>query len=278
MDMEEQTQEQQIWQRVLTGREAPPRSDMRQMQLQSLELAGIYRYLAQHLTGKQQERARALYEAGVDLLFADAMRSVADARAAVLACKRFDIPVFVTVSVECADITESKSRALAALICLQEIGASACGIAAECEIGDFCEIISELAHYAKVPLIARIQGVDSDSALELIHSGAQIISGFDAKRSARLCCEKCGISEHFDDGICEGMLVLSNETQSFFLSPDNIEMSEYIQCSQDMSDILVELGDTSTDIIGVELFSPDDAVLFMKNVHMASLPVIFTIG
>ncbi|MBQ7131876.1 MAG: homocysteine S-methyltransferase family protein [Oscillospiraceae bacterium] len=221
------------------------------------------------------KQARALYEAGVDLLFADAMRSVADARAAVLACKRFDIPVFVTVSVECADITESKSRALAALICLQEIGASACGIAAECEIGDFCEIISELAHYAKVPLIARIQGVDSDSALELIHSGAQIISGFDAKRSARLCCEKCGISEHFDDGICEGMLVLSNETQSFFLSPDNIEMSEYIQCSQDMSDILVELGDTSTDIIGVELFSPDDAVLFMKNVHMASLPVIF---
>ena len=63
MDMEEQTQEQQIWQRVLTGREAPPRSDLRQMQLQSLELAGIYRYLAQHRTGKQQERARELYEA-----------------------------------------------------------------------------------------------------------------------------------------------------------------------------------------------------------------------
>lgn len=221
------------------------------------------------------KQARALYEAGVDLLLADNMRSVADARAAVLACKRFDIPVFATVAVECADITEGKSSALAALICLQEMGVSAFGIACECEIADFCEIISELAHYAKVPLIAHIQGDDETCVTELIQSGAQVIISAAYCDYSKPRSKMRNTADSFDDEASEGLLVLSNEDQAFFLSPDNIEISEYLQSAQDMADILIDLSQTSIDIIGIELFSPDDAVLFMENVHMSSLPVIF---
>ncbi len=219
------------------------------------------------------KQARAFYEAGADLFFADSMLSVADARAALLACKRFDIPVFVTVYVDTADIAGAKSYAVAALICLQEMGADACGIVSDCDVEDCREIVSELARYAKVPLIALVNRKD-ECADVLSECGAAIV----AQNGDSACLRVCRIKEPnalFDAQACEGMLMLSNQTQSFFLSPDNIEISEYIQCVQDMSDKLLEIGETSVDIIGVELFSPDDAVLFMKNVHMASLPVIF---
>ena len=61
--MENPNTEQQVWQRVLQGQEAQPRSDLRQLQLAAMELAGIYRHLAGTLTGKQRELAKELYEA-----------------------------------------------------------------------------------------------------------------------------------------------------------------------------------------------------------------------
>lgn len=220
------------------------------------------------------KQARAFYEAGVDLIFADAMRSVADARAALLACKRFDIPVFVTVYVDDADIATAKSYAVAALICLQEMGADACGIVSDCNI-EYCgEIVSELVRYAKVPVIAHCN-CKGDCADVLFEKGAAFVGENDGKATFLRACRNETDKVLFDFQAQDGMLVLSNQTQSFFLSPDNIEISEYIQCVQDMSDVLLQICETSVDIIGIELFSPDDAVLFMKNAHMASLPVIF---
>ena len=64
--MENQNKEQQIWQRVLQGQEGQPRSDLRQLQLASMELAGIYRHLSGTLAGKQRELAKKLYEAEME--------------------------------------------------------------------------------------------------------------------------------------------------------------------------------------------------------------------
>ena len=70
-------------------------------------------------------------------------------------------------------------------------------------------------------------------------------------------------------------LLLANRRQVFFLSPDSIESSPYLECSLDMSDELLELEDTNFDVIAVELYSSDDAYHFARNASMANLPVMF---
>ena len=59
--MDNQTREQQVWQRVQASREEAPRNDLRQLQREAMELAVIYRGIASRLTGKQQEMVQRLY-------------------------------------------------------------------------------------------------------------------------------------------------------------------------------------------------------------------------
>ena len=48
--MDNQTREQQVWQRVQASREEAPRNDLRQLQREAMELAAIYRAMASRLT------------------------------------------------------------------------------------------------------------------------------------------------------------------------------------------------------------------------------------
>ena len=61
MDNQEQTMEQQVWQRIRASREEGPKNDLRQLQREAVELATFYRSLANRLTGNQRELATALY-------------------------------------------------------------------------------------------------------------------------------------------------------------------------------------------------------------------------
>ena len=61
MDKQDWTAEQQVWQRVRSAREEAPKNDLRQLQREAMELAGVYRGLVSRFTGKQQELARLLY-------------------------------------------------------------------------------------------------------------------------------------------------------------------------------------------------------------------------
>ena len=239
------------------------------------------------------KQARALYESGADLFVVEGKTTLSQMRAAVLACKRFDIPTFVTVSVDDTGETLMGTSAISALVCLQEMGISAFGLNCCNTPEEMREIIADLAPYAKIPLIAKPNANTATEngncsltpeematqMLNIVESGATYIGGGIGATPAHIKAifEKCkGFKPQskYNDELND-MLVLCNQNQAFFLSPDNIEVSEYIECCQDMSDILLELEDTNTDIIGVELFTADDAVLFMQNVHMASLPVIF---
>lgn len=239
------------------------------------------------------KQARTLHEAGADLFVVEGKISLSQIRAAVLACKRFDVPTFVTISVDEEGQTATGTSALSALVCLQEMGVSAFGLNCSHSPEQMRDIIADLAPYAKIPLIARPNAGISDEngnysltpeemavqMLGIVESGASYIGGGLGTTPAHIkaICEKCkGVrpQSKYNDELND-MLVLCNENQAFFLSPDSIEVSEYIECSQDMSDILLDLNDTNMDIIGVELFTADDAVLFMQNVHMASLPIIF---
>lgn len=53
--------QQQIWQRVRSGREEAPKNDLRQMHREALELAAIYRSLASRMTSRQQQLLSMLY-------------------------------------------------------------------------------------------------------------------------------------------------------------------------------------------------------------------------
>ena len=61
MDKQDWTAEQQVWQRVRSAREEAPKNDLRQLQREAMELAGVYRGLVSRFTGKQQALARLLY-------------------------------------------------------------------------------------------------------------------------------------------------------------------------------------------------------------------------
>ena len=59
--MEDRNMEQRVWQRVRAAGEEAPRSDLRQLQREAMELAAIYQGIASRLTGKQQEQVQRLY-------------------------------------------------------------------------------------------------------------------------------------------------------------------------------------------------------------------------
>ena len=59
--MDDRNIEAQVWQRVRSAAGEPPRSDLRQLQREAMELAAVYRTLVAQFTGRQQEQARQLY-------------------------------------------------------------------------------------------------------------------------------------------------------------------------------------------------------------------------
>ena len=59
--MDDRNIEAQVWQRVRSAAGEPPRSDLRQLQREAMELAAVYRTLVAQFTGRQQEQARRLY-------------------------------------------------------------------------------------------------------------------------------------------------------------------------------------------------------------------------
>lgn len=61
MDEQDWNREQQVWQRVHSGRNEAPGSDLRQLQREAMELASLYRSMRSRVTGKQQELMQRLY-------------------------------------------------------------------------------------------------------------------------------------------------------------------------------------------------------------------------
>ena len=62
MDKQDWTSEQQVWQRVRINREEAPKQDLRQLQREAMELAGIYRGLSAQLSGTSRELVQVLYK------------------------------------------------------------------------------------------------------------------------------------------------------------------------------------------------------------------------
>lgn len=246
------------------------------------------------MTDVYKEQAAALNEAGVDLFVIETMMSLAEIRAAVLACRKFGKPVFVTVTVDEYGRTLTGATALSCLISLQGLGVSAFGLNCSHGPDKMTDILKGIAPYARIPLIAKPNAGQPDEdgnydltpegmaqgIVPLLQNGARIIGGCCGSTPAHVAALRRAL-DGFDFSAVSAeeqdvSLVLANEQQVFFLSADGIESSRPLECSLDMADELVELCDeTSVDVITVELLSPEDAYLFSQNAHMARLPVMF---
>lgn len=248
-----------------------------------MELVGIY-----------ERQAAVLKNAGVDFYAIETMTSLRHARAAVLACRDFGLPVFVTMVVDDEGRTAENNSLLSCLVTLQELGISAFGLNCSAFPADMTEFFEELAPFAKIPLIAKPAccKVDKESGayvlppeefasqfLPLFRAGVTIAGG---------CCgttpehirqlRKVMDSFDFDRVSVEPHsreLVLTNEYDTFCFDLDMLEFTETIRPSADMSDEFMKIEDDSADVISIQVDTPEDAREFALNAHMAALPVCF---
>lgn len=143
-----------------------------------------------------KEQVRCLKEAGADLIVAETLMSVQEARAAVLATKEVcDLPIMVTLTFKEDGMTMYGTDPKTAVNILQTLGADAVGVNCSAGPDTMTELIEEMKQYATVPLIAKpnaglptcdasgntVYDMDSETFAEymekLVLAGASIIGG-----------------------------------------------------------------------------------------------------
>lgn len=242
-----------------------------------------------------REQAAVLVEAGVDLLVVETLTSIGEARAAAIALAKFDLPKIITLTVDKDGETPYGGTAVNALIILQELGISAFGLNCSCGPELMAEVLESLKPYAKIPLVAKPSACRYDEDTErllpitpiemavqmkrLLAAGATIVGGCCGTTPDHLEAIRDAMEEHeftpFVPAEGEGDITLADIRQIYNLYCDQIECTEPLACSVDMTDELLELEGESVDVIVVEINTIDDAKDWALNAHMANLPVCF---
>ncbi len=188
------------------------------------------------------------------------MTLMSDLRAALLACRKTGKNIYAVVNIDEEMLTTNELPADAALITLQSMGLSAFGITAENE-EILIDAVCRLVHFASVPVFAEL----SEKSVEALRNAGvtAVLSG-----GYYIC--------HIPDEEREKALMLANERQAFFLEPDTTEISEAIPCEGTMDEILCDASEEAVDVLKIEINTPDDAMAFIQDAHMATLPVMFS--
>lgn len=245
------------------------------------ELMSVYR---------EQVKALSPY---CDMFSIENVPAIWNMRAAVLACKKENKPIMVTMCVDEDGDTDVGTNVLSTLIILQELGINAFGISSTAA-NITADLIKKISPYAKIPLIAKPSAEYTDE-----DGNKRRLSPEEFADNLRLCIENGAIiigGSNYSDSDCQQALsdmlkaeeytmheiekqdmslVFADENQVFFLEPDTTEFSPAIECAPDMTDEISDICDESYDILTVQINSPDDAIDFAKNMHMSTLPVSF---
>lgn len=239
------------------------------------------------------EQAKALKEAGADMIICETMMSLTEVRAALIGAKKTGLPVMVTVTVDEKGRTLTGADPLSCLLTVQSMGAAAFGLNCSAGPDKMLEYIEKITPYADIPVIAKPNaGVPSggnttefsmnpkimaENMEKLLRAGASIIGG---------CCgttpEHIADMREVIDGFdfnsvklkyeIEAPIVVCNESEVFFLE-ESMELSEPVECSVDMADDLLDAEDEGCEVILVHVKDTDDAYHFGVNCHMAKIPV-----
>ncbi|MEG0571245.1 MAG: homocysteine S-methyltransferase family protein, partial [Oscillospiraceae bacterium] len=237
------------------------------------------------------EQAAALDKAGADLFVIEKCSSLSEMRAAVIACKKFKKPIFVTIAITDKGKTLSGSTPLSCLIVLQAMGIDAFGINCATSQDALVEALKEIAPFAKIPLIAKPNAGSTNTSSDilspeemaellkpLLSIGVSIIGGCcqttaeHIKKMRELIDTNRMIKTEYD---YTNDIYLANETEFFALDNDRIEFSPLIKCTHDMADDFIDAETDSYDVLWISVNSADEAKQFALNSHLSKLPICF---
>ena len=182
------------------------------------------------------------------------------------------------IDVDDEQLTEHELPSDAALIVMQSLGAICFGISSD-DTETLINGIKRIKPYSKIPLAVRPKsGTLSDvEIIKLLNSGTDVFIGLDDESRTRF--QNIISEENFTPPEIEyeDSLMLANERSAFFLEHDTTEISEPIECNSGMGEDLIEAcQDSGCDVLKIQINSPDDALDFADNAHMATLPVMFS--
>ena len=234
----------------------------------------------EELVAVYTEQAAALEAAGVDLFVVETMTTMAEARAAVLACKSVsDKPVWVTFTCDDEGRTPSGTDVLAAMIVMQGMGAAAFGLNCTAP-AVVAQQLERLTPYASLPLIAKPNAglpgaycTPAELAAQVpayARAGARIFGGCcgagpEHLAAVRAAAEAVDFSafppvEHDPD-----VIPCASEKEARFITPD-VDVGETIECSPDlMEDILTAEEVSPQGALKIAILEEDDLDIFAEN-------------
>lgn len=236
------------------------------------------------------DQAAALDDAGVDLFVIETMLSVTEARAAVMACRKYKKPVWVTMTLDQDGMLLSGGQPLACLITLQRLGVDGFGFNCGAGIEGMVTALRTVSPYASVPLIAKPNILPEHACAPeqftdwirlLLDAGASIVGGCCGTAPAHIRAARECLRQYEPHPMApltsaqENDIWLTNEKTLFALDEDRIEFTAPIACSHDMSDDFFAAERDSFDVMLVSVETPDDALDFARNAPFAALPVCF---
>ena len=242
-----------------------------------------------------REQIRVLADAEVDFFIIETQTSLADMRAAVLAARSTNLPVFVTITVDENGQTATGGTLLPIMITLQSMGVDAIGLNCSCGPEDMAEFINDIAQHSRVPIIAKPSAglpshySDGHGYLSpdefsyhmesLMEAGATIIGGCCGTTPEHIVALRRMLENRQDDFYHSELeeediddYAAAIESEPFFLS-DHLTYSDPIECSVSLGDDFIDLDDERANVALVEINSVDDALLLAEYGHMSRLPI-----
>ncbi len=257
------------------------------------------------------EQIAALRDAGVDLIFAETMMSLSDARAAVVAARDLGLPVLVSVTMDGGSRTLSGMTPQAAVLALQAAGATAVGL--NCSTGpqDMAALLPGMRRCARVPLLAKPNAGTPEAPLAaqafafptavLHHAGALLLGGCcqttpehiaaladalsqkvpapDGSPALRellsVLCGRSAVPETVD---CTG-LPLCFENRIFEETTGGetgLTLSAPLACDEELEDALTDADDGAAQAALVVLKPGDDPRCLARACFLSELPIALT--
>ena len=237
-----------------------------------LELAAYY-----------AERALALKKIGAELILLHGFGGLYHARLAALGAREAGLPVLVCIDCgegEPESLAEPQTAhgdsALACLLCLQELGIAAFGLAGSFERVE--PLLRVLYPYAKTPLLAaplpdREPEVWVACARWVLEAGARLFAMADSP-AVYLEALLPLLAEYecapFKAAACPGgaPILLADPGGAYYLYED-FSLSEPVEMSVDMAQAILEAEEEGADALLFEIADLEDAENFVQNIAMA---------
>ena len=234
----------------------------------------------EELVAVYTEQAAALAAAGVDLFVVETMTTMAEARAAVLACRSVsDRPVWVSFTCDEEGRSPAGTDVLAAMIVMQGMGAAAFGLNCT-DPAVTARQLERLAPYAAVPLLAKPNAglpgaycAPAELAAQVsayARAGARLFGGCCGAGPDHLAAVKGAVEaidfsafppvEHDPD-----VIPCASEKEARFITPD-VDVGETIECTSDLlEDILMAEEVSPQGALKIAILEEDDLDIFAEN-------------